>query len=314
MFNYIISRVVELVLTLLVVSLIIFTVVRVIPGDPAQLILGMNAAPENLKALREDLGLNRPMVVQYLDWVRGLLHFDLGESITYNKPVSTLILHRLGVTLPLTALAAILGLLIALPMGVFAATRRSKGMDMGIITISQLGMSIPAFWFGILLLTLFSVNLGLLPAGGFPGWLKGPVRALLSLTLPVLTLGLIQSAALTRMTRASVLEVLASDFVRTARSKGIPERNVLFKHVLKNSSISIVTLVGLQVGQLLAGAIVVEMVFHLPGLGRLLMTALQQRDLPLVQGIVTVLVAAIIIVNFLVDFIYSTIDPRIRLK
>ncbi len=312
MVSYTVRRVIELLLTLLVVSLVIFTVVRVIPGDPAQVILGVNAGPENLSALREELGLNRPIIVQYLDWVRGLVCFDLGESITYNRPVSLLILDRLGVTIPLTALAVLLGLTVALPLGVFAATRRSRGVDMGIVAISQLGISIPAFWLGILLLTLFSVNLGWLPSGGFTGWVRGPGRALASLFLPVLTLGLIQAAGLTRMTRASVLDVLSSDFVRTARSKGLPERDVLFKHVLKNSSISIVTLVGLQIGQLLAGAIVVEMVFHLPGLGRLLMTSLQQRDLPLVQGVVTVLVAAIIIINFLVDLTYSLIDPRIR--
>lgn len=312
MFRHTARKLIELLLTLLIVSLLVFTLIRIIPGDPAQIILGVNASPENLNELRHDLGLDKPIIAQYTSWVGGLLRFDLGQSITYKKPVGSLILSRLNVTLPLTFASALLGLILAIPLGVFAATRSRKGVDFGVMTLSQLGMSIPAFWLGILFLTFFAIYWGVLPAGGFTDW-SSPISAIKSLILPVLTLGIIQSAALTRMTRASVLEVLSLDFVRTARSKGLAERSVIFKHVLKNSVISIVTLLGLQVGQLLAGAIVVERVFHLPGLGRLLLTALRQRDLQLVQGIVTILVAAIIIINYLVDLAYTALDPRIRL-
>lgn len=313
MIGYMTRKLVELFLTLLVVTLIVFVVIRIIPGDPAQITLGVNADPESLSLLRKKLGLDKPLTVQYRNWIAGLFRFRFGESVSYHRPVSALILSRLTVTLPLTFFAILIALLLALPLGIFAATRRNKGIDLGVIALSQLGMSIPAFWLGILALMLFSVHLNLLPAGGFTEWLVSPLGAIRSLILPVLTLGLIQSAALTRMTRASALDVLTADYIRMARSKGLDERTVLFKHVLSNSLVSIVTLVGLQVGQMLAGAVVIETVFHLPGLGRMLILAVQQRDLQLVQGIVVVLVGAIIIINFLVDVAYSVFDPRIRL-
>jgi peptide/nickel transport system permease protein len=237
----------------------------------------------------------------------------MGDSIFYDKGVGSLILSRLGVTVPLTLLATLFSIAIALPLGIFAATRHRELGDFGVVALSQLGISMPAFWLGILGLLLFSVKLNLLPSGGFVEWGVDPVGAIRSLVLPVFTLAVIQSAALTRMTRSSALEVLSQGYVTAARGRGLPEIRVLSKHVLSNSLISIITLIGLQVGQLLAGTVIVETVFHLPGLGRLLILAVEQRDLQLVQGIVTVLVGAIITINYLVDLAYGILDPRIRL-
>ncbi|MBS3788687.1 ABC transporter permease [Candidatus Bipolaricaulota bacterium] len=313
MIGYITRKFIALVLTLVLVSLVIFLVLRLLPGDPAQLVLGINASPESLSRLRAQLGLNKPLHLQYIDWLRGLLTGNLGNSIFYEKSVGALITSRLAVTLPLTLLATLLSIIIAIPMGIFAATHHRKPGDFGIIALSQLGISIPAFWLGILGLLLFSVKLNLLPAGGFTEWGVNPVGAIKSLILPVITLAIIQSAALTRMTRSSTLEVLSQDYVTAARGRGLPETRVLSKHVLSNSLISIITLIGLQVGQMLAGAVVVESVFHLPGLGRLLILAVEQRDLQLVQGVVTILVGAIIMINYLVDLAYGILDPRIRL-
>ncbi|MCF7875433.1 ABC transporter permease [Candidatus Bipolaricaulota bacterium] len=314
MFGYISRKFLELILTLLLVSLIIFLLLRVIPGDPAQLILGVNASPESLAELRGELGLTEPLTVQYLSWLKSIFSGSLGDSIFYEKSVQSLILSRLQVTLPLTFLATLLSVTIAVPLGLLAATNHKKATDFGVIAFSQLGLSVPAFWLGILGLLLFSLKLNLLPAGGFTEWGTSPVAGLKSLVLPVLTLTVIQSAALTRMTRSSALDVMREDYVSTARGKGLPEVKVIYKHVLTNGFISILTLIGLQVGQLLAGAVIVETVFHLPGLGRLLILAVEQRDLQLVQSLVTFLVGAIISINFLVDMTYGILDPRIRLR
>ncbi|MFW6005963.1 MAG: ABC transporter permease [Candidatus Bipolaricaulota bacterium] len=313
MFGYLTRKFTGLVLTLILVSLAIFLVLRLLPGDPAQLVLGINASPESLAKLRAELNLNKPLQVQYINWIKGLLTGNLGDSIFYEKSVGSLITSRLAVTLPLTFLATLLSIIIALPLGIFAAINHRQLGDFGIIALSQLGISVPAFWLGILALLLFSVKLNLLPSGGFIEWGANPLGAIRSLTLPVVTLAVIQSAALTRMTRSSALEVLSQDYVTAARGRGLPEVRVLSKHVLSNSLISIITLIGLQVGQLLAGAVIVESVFHLPGLGRLLVLAVEQRDLQLVQGIVTILVGAIITINYLVDLAYGILDPRIRL-
>jgi len=314
MFGYATRKLLELVLTLLLVSLAVFLVLRLLPGDPAQLVLGVNASPESLARLRSEMGLNKPVHFQYLSWLKGLFTGDMGDSIFYDRGVGILILSRLGVTIPLTLLATLFSIVIALPLGIFAATRHREPGDFGVVALSQLGISVPAFWLGILALLLFSVKLNLLPAGGFVEWGVNPLGAIKSLVLPVFTLSVIQSAALTRMTRSSALEVLSQGYVTAARGRGLTEIRVLSKHVLSNSLISIITLIGLQVGQLLAGTVIVETVFHLPGLGRLLILAVEQRDLQLVQGIVTILVGAIITINYLVDLAYGILDPRIRLR
>jgi peptide/nickel transport system permease protein len=299
-------------LTLLVVSALVFTVVRVLPGDPALLIMGTEASPEAAAALRHAMGLDRPIPVQYAEWLGGALRGDLGRSIQYDVPVGGLILSRLAVTAPLTLLAALFMVLVALPLGVYAATHQRGAGDYLAMVVSQLGIAIPSFWAGLLLILLFAVRLGWVQAGGFDGWAAGLGRGLRALLLPALALGLIQAAILTRTTRSAILEVLRADHVRTARAKGLGAGAVTWKHVLRGALVTIVTVVGLQLGQLMAGSIVLENVFYLPGLGRLALGAISARDLPVVQGVVLFVAATIVSLNFLVDVLYAVLDPRIR--
>jgi peptide/nickel transport system permease protein len=310
--RYVVRRCLAFLVTLLVVSLLVFVVVRVLPGDPALLIMGTEASPEAAAALRRAMGLDRPLAVQYLEWLRGAVRGDLGRSIQYDVPVAGLIASRLRVTLPLTLLAAGFMAAVALPLGMFAATRHHRLGDYAAMVVSQLGIAIPSFWAGLLLILLFAVRLGWVEAGGFAGWEAGPWPAIRSLLLPALALGLIQAAILTRTTRSAVLEVLHAEYVRTARAKGLGEGVVTWKHVFRNALITIVTIMGLQLGGLLAGSIVLEQVFYLPGLGRLALGAISARDLPVVQGVVVFVAATIVTVNFLVDLLYGRLDPRIR--
>ena len=310
--RYLARRLVALVATLLVVSVLVFVVVRVIPGDPVLIIMGTEGSPEAAAALRKAMGLDRPLPVQYAEWVRRALRGDLGRSIQYDVPVGGLILSRLRVTLPLTLLAALFMGAVALPLGMHAATHHRRLGDYLAMIASQLGIAIPSFWAGLLLMLLFAVRLGWVRAGGFEGWEAGLWPGVRSLLLPALALGLIQAAILTRTTRSAVLEVFHAEHVRTARAKGLPESVVTWKHVFRNALITIVTIVGLQLGQLLAGSIVLENVFYLPGLGRLALGAISARDLPVVQGVVLFVAATIVTVNFAVDLLYGFLDPRIR--
>ena len=312
MHRYVLRRVAALAATLLFVSLLVFVVVRVLPGDPALIILGIEANPDSVARLRRELGLDRPIAVQYLQWIGRALRGDLGRSIQYDLPVSTLILSRLAVTLPLTLLAAGLMIAAAIPLGVFAATRHRRLGDYLTMTLSQLGVAVPGFWAGLLLILLFSVHLGWVQAGGFDGWGQGVWPALRSLLLPAAALGLFQFAVLARTTRSAVLEVLREEYVKTARAKGLAERRVLFRHALRNALIPIVTVAGVQLGQLLAGSIILESVFYLPGLGRLTLAAISARDLPVVQGVVLFVASMIVTVNAAVDILYGVLDPRIR--
>lgn len=305
-------RTAALAITLLFVSLLVFVVVRVLPGDPALLIMGTEGNPEAAARLREALGLDRPLVVQYLEWLGGAVRGDLGTSIQYDVPVGRLILSRLPVTLPLTALAACFMILAALPAGLYAATRHRRTGDYVTMIVSQLGIAVPAFWLGLLLILLFSVRLGWFQSGGFAGWQDGLGPGVRSLLLPAFALGFFQAAVLVRATRSAVLDVMREDYVRTARAKGVRELAVLAKHTLRNAMIPIVTVAGLQLGQLVAGSIVLESVFALPGLGRLALGAITARDLPVVQGVALFVASAIVVINFLVDLAYLLFDPRIR--
>jgi peptide/nickel transport system permease protein len=305
-------RLVALGGTLFAVSLIVFVVVRVLPGDPALIILGMEASPERAAALRRAMGLDRPLAVQYGEWLGGAVRGDLGRSIQYDVPVGGLVLSRLTVTGPLTLLAALLMTAVALPLGLYAATHRGRLGDYAATIVAQLGLAVPSFWAGLLLILLFAVRLGWVQAGGFDGWDAGIGRGLRALILPALALGMIQAAILTRTTRGAILEVLGADYVRTARAKGLAERVVRWKHVFRNALVTIVTVIGLQLGQLLAGSIVLENVFYLPGLGRLALAAISARDLPVVQGVVLFVAATIVTLNFAVDLLYGLLDPRIR--
>jgi len=298
--------------TLLLVSALVFAVVRVLPGDPALIILGLEASPEAVARVRHSLGLDRPIAVQYADWLGQALRGDLGRSIQYDVPVTTLILSRLQVTLPLTLLAAGLMVAAALPLGVYAATRHRRAADYVTMILSQLGVAIPGFWAGLLLILLFSVKLGWVRSGGFDGWGQGAWPALKSLLLPAAALGLFQFAVLARTTRSAILEVSREEYVKTARAKGVGEAGVLFRHTLKNAMIPILTVAGIQIGQLMAGSIILESVFYLPGLGRLALGAITARDLPVVQGVVLFVASTIVVINVAVDVLYGVLDPRIR--
>ena len=310
--RYVVRRVGALAVTLFFVSLLVFVVVRVLPGDPALIILGLEANADSVARVRQALGLDQPVPVQYVRWVGHALRGDLGRSIQYDLPVGALILSRLNVTLPLTLLAAAFMIAAAIPLGVFAATRHRRWGDYLTMTLSQLGVAVPGFWAGLLLILLFSVRLGWVQSGGFDGWGEGFWRGLRSLLLPAIALGLFQFAVLARTTRSAVLEVLREEYVKTARAKGVAERVVLFRHALRNALIPIVTVAGVQLGQLLAGSIILESVFYLPGLGRLTLAAISARDLPVVQGVVLFVASMIVTVNAVVDILYGILDPRIR--
>jgi peptide/nickel transport system permease protein len=310
--RYVARRVAALTATLLFVSALVFVVVRVLPGDPAAIIMGTEGSPEALARLRESLGLNRPLPVQYAAWVGGALRGDLGRSIQYDVPVGELILTRLPVTVPLALLAALFMVVAAIPLGIYAATHHRRGGDYAAMILSQLGISVPQFWSGLLLVLLFSVTLGWVRSGGFDGWSAGVWPALRSLLLPAVALGVFQAAVLVRATRSAVLDVLREDYVRTARAKGLREGGVVVKHTFRNALIPIVTVAGVQLGQLVAGAIVLESVFALPGLGRLALGAISARDLPVVQGVTLFVAASIVVINFAVDVAYGFLDPRIR--
>lgn len=305
-------RLAGLVLTILVASTLSFFVFNILPGDPAQVIVGLEGSPDSLQAVRAELGLDRPLGTRFLAWLGGLARGDLGRSIHYQEQVLGLILRRLPMTATLAAMAILIAAAIGLPLGVLAAARRGQAVDWWASLFLQLGLAIPAFWLGLLAILAFSLGLRLLPPGGYAGDGDGLLSGLRYLVLPALTLAVGRAAVLTRLTRASMNEVLSANFIQVARGKGVPERRVLFRHGLRNAVIPVVTSAGLQVGALLAGSVVVERVFALPGLGTLLLTAVSNRDLPLVQGLVVFFVVMISLVNLAVDASYGFIDPRTR--
>jgi peptide/nickel transport system permease protein len=293
-------------------SAVVFAVVEVIPGDPASYMLGLNAAPEAIIALRNELGLNGSLWTRYAGWVTGMMTGDFGTSYTYRVPVSDLIAQRLWVSLPLALFALLLSMLIAFPVGLIAAARRGKPSDYAIMGITQLGIAVPNFWFAMLLVLVFAINLQWFNAGGFAGWENGLLAGLKSLTLPAIALALPQASILARVMRSSLLETLTQDYIRTARAKGLSRAQALRRHALRNAMIPVLTIIGLQFSFLIAGGIIIENVFYLPGLGRLIFQAITQRDLVVVESVVMLLVFAVIIVTFLVDIAYAAVDPRLR--
>jgi peptide/nickel transport system permease protein len=307
------GRVATLLVTTLAASVLVFFVLEILPGDPAQLILGVNAREDTLAALRAQLGLDRPMLIRYVSWIGRFLTGDFGVSYTYSVPVRELIAERLTVSLPLALMAIGLSTAIAIPVGVFSASRRGRFADVATMGVAQVGVSIPNFWLGLLFILVFAVGLGWFPASGFAGWGGGLWAGLRSLILPALALALPQAAILARVTRSSVLETLGEDYVRTARAKGLTRRAALWRHAVPNALIPVVTIIGLQFSFLLAGTIIIENVFTLPGLGRLIFQAIAQRDLIVVESLVTLLAFAVILVNFIVDLVYAAIDPRLRI-
>ncbi|MDO5654040.1 MAG: ABC transporter permease [Brachymonas sp.] len=305
------KRLAGLLLTLLLASAVVFFLLEILPGNAAQVMLGPDASPEAVRALEQQLGLDQPAPLRYAQWIGGLLRGEMGNSHAYGSPVATLIGQRLLLTVPLAVLAMFLAALLALVAGVYAAARHRQTGDMVVMGLSQLGMAVPNFWFAILLILIFSVHLRWFSAGGFPGWGQFAL-AFKSLLLPAVALAVVQAAILSRITRAAVLEVLQEDFVRTARARGLGERAVLLRHVLRNALIPVLALAGLQFANLLAGAIVVENVFFLPGLGRLMFQAIANRDLVVVRNGVMLLAAMVIAVQAMVDMLQVWVDPRLR--
>ncbi|MEP4035264.1 ABC transporter permease [Pseudophaeobacter sp.] len=312
MLRYALKRGLSLLVSLAVASLVIFFVIEIAPGDPASFMLGINAEPDTVAALRTELGLDQGKLQRYLAWVGGMLQGDFGMSYTYRTPVVGMIADRMWVSLPLALYALTLSTLIAFPAGIYAAARRGKAGDMAVMGATQLGVAVPNFWFAMILVLIFAINLRWFGAGGFAGWDKGLGAALHSLTLPAIALALPQAAILARVMRSALLDILGEDFMRTARAKGLTRRQALWRHGLRNAMIPVLTIIGLQFSFLLAGAIIIEQVFFLPGLGRLVFQAISSRDLIVVESVVMILVFAVITVNFLVDLAYALVDPRLR--
>lgn len=311
MTRYLIKRLISLFASLVAASLVIFAMIEVIPGDPAAYMLGLNAAPDTVAALRDSLGLNQSLPLRYLGWITGMMTGDFGTSYTYKVPVADLVAARMTVSLPLALMALLLSTAIALPIGILAAARRGRATDAAVMGATQLGIAVPNFWFAMLLVLAFAIHWRLFPAGGFPGW-SNPAGALRALTLPAIALALPQAAILARVLRSALIETLGQDYIRTARAKGLSRRQTLTRHALRNALIPVLTILGMQFSFLLAGAIIIENVFYIPGLGRLIFQAITQRDLIVVESVVMILVFAVIIVTFLTDLAYASADPRLR--
>ncbi len=306
------ARVLSVVPTALVTATIVFVLMRVLPGDPAALILGVDAPPQEARALRHMLGLDRPLWEQYAAWLGGLARGRLGDSLYYHAPVASLIAQRLPVTLSLAFAGLALTVAAAVPLGIVAAVRAWSAVDLGVLVATQAGLAVPSFWVGILLLLLFNVALHWLPLQGYAPLVEGPGQWARHLLLPAVALAAARAAQLTRFVRGAVLEELGREYIRTARGKGLGRGAVLLRHALRNALIPTVTVAGLQFGYLLGGAIVIEQVFGLPGLGRLVLQGIYARDLPLVQAAVAVLAILVAFLNMVVDLLYRVLDPRVE--
>lgn len=315
--NYLARRLITFPLVMLGVSLLVFVAIRMVPGDAITAMLGTEAGlltPTQRQALAEYFGIDKPILTQYGYWITGVLHGDLGISVTHGKPALTIILDRFPLTLQLALMSMLIALLVGLPAGVFAATRNERLSDLTVRVLAMIGQSTPNFVIGLLLIYLLSAGFGILPAmGEFTPFFTDPLRNLGQLILPAVTLGFAFAASVTRISRSAMLDVLSDDYVRTARSKGVPKRTVIWRHALPNALIPVVTLSGVEFGYLLGGAVLVEQIFALPGLGRLVLEAILQRDYALVQGCVLFIAFNFMLVNLIVDLVYVALDPRIRL-
>lgn len=310
--RFLLKRIFSMAMTLLVATVIIFIMIEIVPGDPAAYMMGLSGSTEATEALRAELGLDMAPLERYFSWVVGMLGGDFGISYTYRIPVSELIAERTLVSVPLTIYALILSTIIAVPVGVISGSLRGRVADTALMGMAQVGVAIPNFWFAILLVLIFSTGLGLFSAGGFPGWEAGFLECMKALTLPAISLALPQAAILSRVMRSSILDVMNEDYIRTARAKGLSKRQALIRHGLRNAMIPVLTILGLQFSFLLAGGIIIESIFSLPGLGRLVFQSIVQRDLIVVQSIVTLLVFAVVMITFIVDLLYAVVDPRLR--
>jgi peptide/nickel transport system permease protein len=312
MTRYVIQRIIGMLAVMFTVVTIVFVIVRVAPGDPAAVMLGPDATPADIAALRERLGLDQPLVVQYVYFLGQLLRGDLGQSIFLNMPVLSALGERAEPTFFLTVFSILIASIIALPVGILSAYRRGSLFDQLATTLAMLAASIPSFWLGLILIQVFAVRLGWFPVSGYGGPDASFLTRLSHLVLPALALGVVSSALITRFTRASMLDVLNDDYVRTARSKGMGEFRVVMKHAFKNALIPVLTVVGLTAALLISGAIVTETVFGLPGVGNLVVSAVLRRDYPVIQGALLVIAALYVLINFVIDMLYLLIDPRVR--
>ena len=307
-----VQRCIGLAVALFATAVVAFVLIDLLPGDPALNMLGTEAQEDTLAAARQALGLDRPPVERFFDWISGVPFGDFGISYRYQIPVSQMIAEGAAVTLPLGLFAIVLTIAIALPLGIIAAANQGKSADTGVIAFSQIGLAVPNFWFAVLLVLVFAVNLRWFDAGGFPGWDAGLWPALKALTLPAIALAVPQAAIIARVTRSAVLDVMGADYIRTARAKGLGRSAALWRHGLRNAMIPIITVMGLQFSVLLAGSVIIENVFYLPGLGRMIFLAISQNDAVVVRNLVLLLAGMIMVVNFLVDVTYVIVNPRLR--
>jgi peptide/nickel transport system permease protein len=312
MLAYLVRRLVRAVPVLFGVTLISFFIMQIVPGDPASIIAGLGATPQEVARVRAELGLDKPVLVQLVQWYRGIARGDLGDSVLLGRSVTRAVLERLPVTLSLSGYALVLTLALGLTTGIFAALRPNTWLDQALMTLALLGVSVPSFWLGLMLIVLFAVQLDWLPSGGYVplsesvgGWLR-------SATLPAISLALLQVGLLARITRSTMLEVLGEDFIRTARTKGLPARLVVGKHAFTNVLVPVITVIGIAFSLLLSGSVVIETVYSLPGVGRLLASAVLRRDYPVIQGGLLMLAAGVMVLNLLVDVLYAYLDPRVR--
>jgi len=297
---------------LLIVAVIVFLLIHLIPGDPASVILGPEATPEEVEKLREKLGLNLPIHVQFFHWFIGLFRGDLGESIFMNQPVLTAFLEHMGPTLSLALLAQGISILIAIPIGILAARKRGTVADRVFMLLAMLGMSLPSFLLGLLLMLLFGVHLKILPASGYQPLANGLWAHLQHMIMPAFALGVIQAAVISRMTRSSMLDILNMNYIKAAKAKGLRERVIIYKHAFRNAFIPILTILGETFGSLITGAVVTETVFNLPGIGQLVINSIIRRDYAVIQGTILIMAAMYLVLNFLIDLLYGVVDPRVR--
>ncbi|MDQ0154022.1 ABC transporter permease [Robertmurraya andreesenii] len=314
MIGYILKRVLSLIPVLFVVSVAIFLIVHITPGEPAAVILGLEATEDQVQELREEMGLNLPIYEQYFNWVTDVIHGDLGNSYFMKEPVTEAIMKHLEPTLSLAILGEIVALILAIPVGIIAAYRRGSAIDQSLMVISLLGMAVPSFLLGLLLMLLVGVHLQWLPVAGYEPIQEGLWEHIKYLILPAISLGAIQAALVAKMTRSSMLEVLNTNFIKTARSKGVKEYKVVIKHALRNAFLPILTVIGQSFGTLVTGAVVVETIFNLPGIGQLIINSIERRDFAVIQGVVLFVTLVYVLINLIVDLLYGVIDPRVRLE
>lgn len=313
MLVYLFKRLLSTIPVLFVVSLVIFFIIHITPGDPAATILGIEATPEQIEQLNEEMGFNRPVYEQYISWVGGIFQGDLGDSIFMKQPVTEAIVEHIGPTLSLAIIAQVIAIILAIPFGVIAAYKRGSLTDTTLMSVSLLGLAVPSFLLALILMLIFGVKLQWLPIAGYEPLSNGFFEHIRYLILPAISLGTIQAALITRMTRSSMLDVLTVNYIKTARAKGARERSVLLKHAFRNAFLPILTVIGQSFGTLVTGAVVVETIFNIPGMGQLIINSITRRDFPVIQGVVLIVTVLYVVINLVIDLLYGIVDPRVRL-